>query len=263
MAVTVSPNAPGIPGGITGATTVCSGQVGNYSIVPVANATYYTWTTPGSGSVTSGQGTTDATITFGSASGTVCVTAGNACGTSFSNCQAITVNSSVLNVPTPTSSPATCSSCCDGSATAAPSGGTAPYKYSWNSSPVQTSATATGLCANTSYTVCVTDSLGCVTCSMVAIPFTTGIATVTDNGTIKVFPNPANDYIFIEGTLSSSANLQVNIINIFGQKMMNKSLYANGNFSEKINIGGLPNGVYFVEIRSGEMVRDSKIVKIQ
>jgi hypothetical protein len=173
------------------------------------------------------------------------------------------VNSSVLNVPTPTTSAATCSSCCDGSATANPSGGTPNYTYSWNSSPAQTTKTATGLCANTSYTVCVTDAIGCVTCSFVTIPFATGISTLTDNGTIKVFPNPANDYIFIEGTLSSSANLQVNIINMFGQKMMDKSLYANGNFSEKINIGGIPNGVYFIEIRSGEMVRNSKIVKIQ
>ncbi|MDP3311892.1 PKD domain-containing protein [Lutibacter sp.] len=46
----------------------------------------------------------------------------------------------------------------DGKATATGVDGTAPYTYSWNTSPVQTTATATGLSAGISYTVTVTDS---------------------------------------------------------------------------------------------------------
>ncbi|MBL4657128.1 MAG: SprB repeat-containing protein [Flavobacteriales bacterium] len=38
---------------------------------------------------------------------------------------------------------------CTGSATASAVGGTAPYTYAWNTSPVQTNALATGLCAST------------------------------------------------------------------------------------------------------------------
>ncbi|MCF8428181.1 MAG: tandem-95 repeat protein, partial [Bacteroidia bacterium] len=49
-----------------------------------------------------------------------------------------------------------------GSATAAGSQGTLPYTYSWNTSPVQTTATATGLAAGT-YTCTITDFRGCVT----------------------------------------------------------------------------------------------------
>jgi len=45
----------------------------------------------------------------------------------------------------------------DGEATAIGAGGTAPYTYSWNTSPVQTTAKATGLAAGT-YRVTVTDS---------------------------------------------------------------------------------------------------------
>jgi len=63
--------------------------------------------------------------------------------------------SSALNATiTPANIP--CNSQCTGSATANPSGGTSPYTYSWNTSPVQTTQTATGLCAG-SYTVTVTD----------------------------------------------------------------------------------------------------------
>jgi hypothetical protein len=49
----------------------------------------------------------------------------------------------------------------DGSATVTATGGTAPYTYSWNTNPVQTGATASGLMAGT-YTVTVTDAGGCV-----------------------------------------------------------------------------------------------------
>ena len=47
-----------------------------------------------------------------------------------------------------------------GQATVNASGGSAPYTYSWSTVPVQTSATAAGLSAGT-YSVTVTDSLGC------------------------------------------------------------------------------------------------------
>jgi gliding motility-associated-like protein len=53
-----------------------------------------------------------------------------------------------------------CNGGSDGTATATVTGGTAPYSYSWNTTPVQTTATATGLAAG-SYIVTVTDADGC------------------------------------------------------------------------------------------------------
>ncbi|MEO8147230.1 MAG: T9SS type A sorting domain-containing protein [Bacteroidia bacterium] len=52
-------------------------------------------------------------------------------------------------------------SCLDGSATVNPSNGTPPYSYLWNTAPAQTTQTATGLHANTTYIVTVTDITGC------------------------------------------------------------------------------------------------------
>jgi gliding motility-associated-like protein len=49
----------------------------------------------------------------------------------------------------------------NGSATVSVAGGVGPYTYSWSSTPVQTTATATGLPAN-SYVVTVTDANSCV-----------------------------------------------------------------------------------------------------
>ena len=55
---------------------------------------------------------------------------------------------------------ASCGGASSGSATVVVSGGTAPYTYSWNTTPVQTSATANNLVAG-SYSVIITDAKGC------------------------------------------------------------------------------------------------------
>src|SRR5690606_33586030 len=56
--------------------------------------------------------------------------------------------------------PASCSTANDGSATVTLTGGIPPYSYQWNTSPVQTLATASGLAAG-SYTCTITDGYGC------------------------------------------------------------------------------------------------------
>lgn len=61
---------------------------------------------------------------------------------------------------TTSTNPASCSNC-NGSATVTSvTGGTGPYSYSWNTSPVQTTQTATNLCAG-NYVVTVTSANGC------------------------------------------------------------------------------------------------------
>ncbi|MFH1321902.1 MAG: PKD domain-containing protein [Bacteroidota bacterium] len=66
------------------------------------------------------------------------------------------------------STDASCNGDCDGQSTVSVSGGTSPYTYSWNTVPVQTTATATGLCAAT-YNVSITDNVGCITTASVSI----------------------------------------------------------------------------------------------
>lgn len=65
----------------------------------------------------------------------------------------LTAAISVDNMPT-------CNGLNDGSLTAIVNGGTAPYTFSWSTSPVQIQATATNLGPGT-YTVTVTDAKGC------------------------------------------------------------------------------------------------------
>ncbi|MCC6460432.1 MAG: hypothetical protein IT260_08170 [Saprospiraceae bacterium] len=99
--------------------------------------------------------------------------------------------------------PPNCPGGCDGSINLTPSGGQAPYSFRWSNG--QTSEDASGLCQGT-YTVTVSDQLGCVTrtfsvpdgvdvtppvitcpppitisCEVPPIPATTGNPVVTDN----------------------------------------------------------------------------------
>lgn len=69
-----------------------------------------------------------------------------------------------------------------GTATATPAGGTAPYSYSWNTTPVQTNATA-NLPVGT-WTVSITDANGCSVVSGVTLTLQSchGFTTVTQGG---------------------------------------------------------------------------------
>ena len=88
----------------------------------------------------------------------VTVTDDNGCTTT----QTVTItqpNVLVSGIAPPTD--ATCDGFCNGSATVSASGGTPGYTFVWNTVPIQTTASAIGLCAG-NYSVTVTDANGCI-----------------------------------------------------------------------------------------------------
>jgi PKD repeat protein len=92
LAVTVN-SVPVSPVSISGSSTICSGSSGHvYNISAVPGATSYTWSVPSGSTITAGQGTTSATVSFGSTSGNVSVLASNSCGNSALTNKVITVN---------------------------------------------------------------------------------------------------------------------------------------------------------------------------
>lgn len=75
---------------------------------------------------------------------------------------------------------------------------------------------------------------------------------------ISVFPNPANNEIFIEGLLKE--NLEIRIINSIGEIVfIGISETAN---SQKIDISNFLKGIYFLKISDGENNRLIKFVKL-
>ena len=92
-----------------------------------------------------------------------------------------------------------CNGQSSGSATANVSGGASPYTYSWNSAPIQTSATAINLPVG-AYTATITDNIGLTTSATVAITFQPSVIAAASNPT-NITCNAAND-----GTITISAS---------------------------------------------------------
>lgn len=146
----------------------------------------YTWSVAGSGPVLTGLSPGVVGLTVSDNSG---------CSATFST--TITQPAAALSVATGTITDITCAGVSNGSIATNVTGGTAPYSYSWNTAPNQTTATATGLAVGT-YIVTVTDLNGC---------------TATTSGTV--------------GQPSNSVSVSVNSSQTSGCGLSDASLTAN------------------------------------
>lgn len=97
---------------------------------------------------------------------------------------------------TPVITPSDCNGP-NGSIALTVTGSSSPYSYSWNTTPVQTSATATGL-APGSYTCTITDASGCISTY-------NGIVPLNNNAVITATANPATLCAGLSSTLSATA----------------------------------------------------------
>ncbi|MGE4515209.1 MAG: PQQ-dependent sugar dehydrogenase, partial [Chryseobacterium sp.] len=75
---------------------------------------------------------------------------------------------------------------------------------------------------------------------------------------IKIYPNPASKKVFIEGI--KDKNTIVEIMNTEGRKVLEQSKIEN---DKSINISGIPAGVYFINLNSGNQKVYSKKLIIQ
>ncbi len=137
---------------VTGSNTACAGAANGSATAAVSGGTppySYSWNT-------SPTQTTATATGLGAGTYTVTVTDSNGC----TQTATITINAPGTLGTSIVVTAVSCYNGDNGTATVTASGGTTPYTYSWNTSPVQTTATATNLAAGT-YIVTVTDSNGC------------------------------------------------------------------------------------------------------
>lgn len=148
-----------------------------------------------------------------------------------------------------------CSSCCDGSATANVNGGTGSYFYLWNTG--QTTATNTGLC-NGIYTVTVTDANNCTQTTTVS--FSTNINSSHDMAGVFIYPNPASSALFIQLPFLPGKTDYFEIENSMGQRILTGMLQ---NQKTETDISNLTNGVYMLKVYTKQGVILKKMVKQQ
>lgn len=80
------------------------------------------------------------------------------------------------------------------------------------------------------------------------------------NSQLLLYPNPAKDELIVNCYLLSGKNEEVKIYDLFGRYIL-KSQIVNQTSQIKINISGFSQGVYFVEVQSGEKILRGKFLK--
>lgn len=171
---------------------LCNGiNTGSVSVSPSGGSTpySYTWSTSPVQTAATATGLTAGTYT-------ATVTDSHGCTTTASS---TVTQPSTLAATASTISDVLCNGGNNGSVTVSASGGTTPYTYAWNTSPVRTTATITGLVAGT-YVVTVTDANGCTITAGTTVTQPTALAATTstlsnvscnggNNGSVSVAPS--------------------------------------------------------------------------
>ena len=84
---------------------------------------------------------------------------------------------------------------------------------------------------------------------------TTGIQSVNGSENFSIFPNPANDNLYILS--NAKGNVEITIININGQVVYKET--KEGTTMMTLNVSNLNSGIYSVQIKSDIEVKTSKI----
>ncbi|MES2284236.1 MAG: gliding motility-associated C-terminal domain-containing protein [Bacteroidota bacterium] len=223
-------------GGNTGnATLTASGGSGSYN---------YLWN-----STPLQIGATAVNLSAGSY--TVTITDNNGCTVPVTAVATITEPVSVLAASIDQQTNVFCNGGSTGDAMVTATGGSGAYSYSWNTTPVQTIATATNLTAG-SYTVTVTDNNGCT------VPVIK-VATITQPSSVLGASITSQTNVFCNGGSTGSA-----LITATGGSGFYSYSWNTTPVQTTANATGLPMGSYTVTItdNNGCTVPVTKVVSI-
>lgn len=141
----------------------------------------------------------------------------------------------------------------DGEATVEVIGGAAPYTYSWNTSPPQTTATATNLSLGT-YEVVVTDAKGCTTTETVEILATDLERTAANIGLDhwRIAPNPVQGQLAIELTLAQPQAFTLRLYDQQGRLVRQEAVSATQRYQQRWDLSDLVPGYYALQVQTSQ-----------
>ncbi|MFN0189473.1 MAG: T9SS type A sorting domain-containing protein [Bacteroidia bacterium] len=269
LTVSIIPNPLAI-GTITGnANGVCN-SAKNYSVVNQAGVTF-NWVVPAGATLVSGQGTNAVSVSYNNSfsSGNIVVTGTNSCGNSTSASK--TINGKPA-IPTTITGPT--SACYNGqNINYSCSNSTGATSYTWTipagaslvsgqgtNSIVLNFASTVGNVLKlkvTANNACGTSSIKTLNITMLNCP-RIGQDKIDE---IMLYPNPVKDELTLSWVTDAEEDLQVTCIDILGQQLMNKNYLSSEVASGiKINTSNFSNGVYFIRVVQGDIVRTRKFV---
>ena len=80
------------------------------------------------------------------------------------------------------------------------------------------------------------------------------VSALIDQSAVSVFPNPVKDYLFLQAASATDYNFTITDIN--GRSIKNGSTGIN-----KINVGYLAPGIYFLQLKTNERTTVLKFLK--
>jgi len=139
--------------------------------------------------------------------------------------------------------------------------------YLWSNGSIDSIITVYGSMGQGiySYYVNVTDINGCSNSDTIFITITTEDGYIELNNTIKVniYPNPVKDKLNIEINGLIDNDLSIEFFDINGEKLLNKNFNSNSDvIYENIDLSNYANGVYFIIIKSSNLIKTEKIIKV-
>lgn len=100
------------------------------------------------------------------------------------------------------------------------------------------------------YTVKITNA----TCSNTSDPYNfiaNGIGNNTLDTAVKVYPNPANEVLYVEAPATSNNTITVSVYSVIG-KLVYQEVYTNSGQPHALNVSSIKaEGIYFIKLQSG------------
>lgn len=82
---------------------------------------------------------------------------------------------------------------------------------------------------------------------------------ITDNNLYSIYPNPASEYFNIE--INNIENeVIIELFDLTGKQIINKTLTGKGTFSETFNLSNYPAGVYLLKLTIDNQILNEKII---
>lgn len=128
------------------------------------------------------------------------------------------------------------------------SGGVPPYAYEWSNG--METEDISGLDFG-QYFLKVRDSKGCVEeFGPFEIENLLAVEDIESLNEIKLFPNPAVEFLIVELNFSRFTKVNLSIMNSFGQQLFAETIEAS-HIEKILQLNDYPSGVYFIEIQVG------------
>ena len=148
---------------------------------------------------------------------------------------------------------ASSASIANGSIDITTNGGTQPYTFEWNTGA--TTEDISGLLPGV-YVVVVTDANGCTFTTGYVVEYPVGIADLSNQDELRIFPNPAKEIINIDLVGDELAD-RFELVNLTGQVIYQSNPNSN---KFEVDVKFFAEGLYFINIYVGKDVITKKVV---